>query len=582
MISGIQVKPKEKFTETEFVLNKISVLLLVFIALLSSCGAGIDHVPDGAVISVGGRSVFSEDIYLSFERFRGDTISVNVFRDNVVARELFLVHAIELGLDQDREVLRLTHERTRERLQSAWMAYSLDQIELEDGAALEFWETMGTGISYTFFYHSDSLLMDSVLSMVRAGSPLSDFAVELIEDDLIIPGEGRIVLQEIHFANRLDAEYILTGEPGDIIDPFPVGSEWRMLQIDSIWTYTPDSFEIVSQQLVSMLLARRREDRKLFLEDSLKTVFNVQVNMDAMNFMAENADESGNIFGIFQPEEEDILAVTWDGGSRDIFSLTENIQGLPPYLPRKTGNIEWLSEYAVRLALFDIEMEEAILLGLDTIPETARLLDSKHWENVLDKYYEVVLAPAMTSDSVFYHEVYQEIREDHIIEESRVFHILFLSSPDRIEAAETMIESGDDILEATDLFEFFPPVLAAGGETLSNPLKRYMLPEKDRDLLFDLDVEEEAIITLTDTTGLWLRLSRIDEERLPTFDDIRGIVVAEANQQVETQVIEALIDSLSDIYQPYIDEEYFEGFYIPAEADSASSSSSSSGSLEVI
>ncbi len=553
---------------------KISLLLLLFIALLSSCGAGADLVPEGAVISVGGRSVLSENVDASFERFRGDTVSVNVFRDNIIARELFLVHAIELGLDQDREVLRLTHERTREILQTAWLAFSLDQVELDEGVVREFWEEMGTGVSYTCFYHSDSLLMDSVLAMVRDGEHLSIFAAELGTDDIIIQSRGRLIAQDRKFANMSDVESLLTAQTGDIVDPFPVAMGWRMLQIDSTWTYTPAAFESDSQRISSMLLSRSREERKKFLEDSLKTTFNVVVNMDALNLMAEHADESGTIFGIFEPEEEEIVAVSWDGGSRDVFSVTENIQGLPHYLPRETGNVEWLDEYAVRLAMFDIQMEEAILLGLDTIPETARQLDSKHWENVLDKYYEVVLAPAMTTDSVFYHEVYQEIREDHIIEESRAFHILFLSSPDKIQAAEAMIESGDDVLEASDQFEFFPPVLAAGEETLSNPLKSYMVPEKDREVLFSLDVEEEAIITLTDTTGLWLRLARIDEERLPEFEDIRGLVVAEADQRVETQVIEALIDSLSNIYHPYIDEEYFEGFYIPAEADSTSSAGS--------
>jgi hypothetical protein len=44
-------------------------------------------------------------------------------------------------------------------------------------------------------------------------------------------------------------------------------------------------------------------------------------------------------------------------------------------------------------------------------------------------------------------------------------------------------------------------------------------------------------------------------------------------------VIQALVDSLSEEYHLYVDQEYFESYYVPLEADSTSETESS---LEVI
>jgi len=219
--------------------------------------------------------------------------------------------------------VRLTHERYREILQGEWISVVLDQVELSDEAVRDFWEKMGTGVSYTCFYHEDSLLVDSVLAMVRAGEHLSRFTAELGMDDVIRQTNGRITLDERCFCNVMDFEHLIAAEAGDIIDPFPVPLGWRMLQIDSIWTYTTEPFESDSQRIASMLLARSRESRKIFLEDSLKTAYNVQVNLDVLNLIAANADDQGVMFGIFQPEEENLVVVSWNGGSRTLFSVTE-------------------------------------------------------------------------------------------------------------------------------------------------------------------------------------------------------------------------------------------------------------------
>ncbi len=551
----------------------------VVIIVLSACGSDAGTVPDGAVIAAGDRAVFPEDITESFERYRGDTTSVDIFKENIIARELFICHAIDLGLDEDREVVRLTHERSRELLQAQYLSFSLDQVELDSGVVRDFWETMGTGISYTCFYHEDSLVADSVCTMVKNGEDLSRFAVEIGMDEIIRQTRGKITLDDRNFSNVMDYPYLITAVPGDVIGPFPVTLGWRLLHIDSTWTYEPEPFESDSQRIGAMLLARSRETRKKFLEDSLKTAYHVQVNYDALNIMQERSDSLGYSFGAFLPEEEEMEVVSWDGGSRNLFSVAENIQGLPGYLPRYTKNLQWLDDYARRLALFDIEMEEAIVLGLDTAPDIARQLNSRHWENLLDKYYEVIISPEVQPDSTTLNEIYLEVRDDHLVPESRVFNVLFLKNAERIQAAQEMMSSGGDVLAAKEEFETFPPVVAEGEETLSIPFRREMIPEDDRELLWALVPGEEAVVSLSDTTALWFRLETVLDEHVATFEDIKDLVTVEARQRAETGVIQALVDSLSEEYHLYVDQEFFESFYVPLEADSTSETESS---MEVI
>ena len=539
-----------------------------FLLMFSSCGQGLADGTDGAVISVGERAVFPENVGESFERYRGDTLSVDIFKENIIARELFIAHAIDLGLDNDREVVRLSHERAREILQAQWLSHSLDQVQIRQEDVLHFWETLGTGISYTCFYDQDSILIDSVLTIVEDGESLSELAAEIGMDAMLRQTRGQITIVDVNYSNVMDHEHLISARAGDIIPPFPVRLGWRMLQIDSTWTYTPDPFESDSQRIASMLLSRVRESRKIFLEDSLKIFYNVQVDLDVLTLMAENADTDLMIFGTFEPEEGVLSAVTWDGGSRTLFSVTDNIMGLPGQFPRQIDDVQWLEDYARRLALFDIEMEEAIKLGLDTIPDVARRLDAKHWEAVLDKYHEVVISTRIISDSVAINEVYMEIREDNPIEESRIFHTLFLADAERIETAESMMLSGEDILASMDQFEIFPPILARDQGTITIPLTAAMIPENDREALFNLLSGEEAIVVLSDSTAIWLRLDSINEERIPALEDIRGRVVSETEQRLETKAIEALVDSLSGVYHLYVDEEYFEGFYTPANVDS--------------
>ncbi len=555
---------------------RLFVFLAVAVALLfSACGETFQDGADGSVISVEDRTIFPEDIEQSFERYRGDTLSIDVFKDNIIARELFIAHALDLGIGDDQEVLRLTHERAREILQTEWLNYKLAFVELDPQEVIDFWSTMGMGVSYTNFYHQDSLLVDSVWTMIKAGEDLSRFAVELGIDDIIRLSEGRITLNERNYSNVNDFEFLSTASTGDISDPFPVALGWRMLQIDSMWTYDPPPFEADSSRIASMLLSREREARKQFLEDSLKVAYNVQVDMDVLNLMVDRADSRGSMFGIFEPEEDAMIAVSWDGGSRDLFSVTNNVMGLPLNFPRSTNDALWLADYSRRLALFDIEMEEAIELGLDTVPEIAKRLSTKRWEIILDMYFVQVISPGIEVDSASVENVYMEVREDFPVLETRIFHTLFLSNSDKIEDAENLMSSGEDVLALRDQFELFPPILAEGEETITIPVPRAMIPENDREALFSLSLNEEAIVALTDSTALWFRLNSINEEHIPELEEIRENVMSEVKQRTETETIETLVDSLSGVYHLYVNEEYFEGFYVPVEVDSASTAESS-------
>ncbi len=541
--------------------------LMITIALMVLAGCGSNPRPGvpGAVISVGDRSVLNSDVAGSFEEHRGDTTAVTVLRDNILARELFLAHAEELGAYEDIEVQRMLHERRREILQNAWVAHELDKVESDDAAVREFWETLGTGVRYTALALRDSLLADSVAAMVRAGEHLSVFAVELGLEDITRSTAGRIEIPDRNYANLMDLDQITSPSEGEIIGPFPVPVGYRILQIDSVWTYEPAPFQTDSARIASMLLARAREERKKFAEDSLRTSHDISVNPDAIEILISRADENAFGYQTFTEGEEELVAVTWDGGSRSVYSIYRNAMNLPGYLPRNTASYEWTSDYAEQLALYDIEMREAEKLGLDTLEINASRLRRKEMETVLDYYYDLVIQPRIVVDSVLIDQVYTEIREDFPVPESRVFNVLFLSDQRMIDTAEAMLEAGEDILGAADRFETFPPILEEGQDYRTVPLRMSMVPEDVRNILFELQPGEETIVPLNETSGLWFSLLSIEPEHIPELGEIRDRVVSIADQRMETQVIEGLVDSLEAVYHPYVDEDFFLEYLIPAE-----------------
>lgn len=550
----------------EKVLKKTVFTAAAVMFLVLACGSQPGPGEPGAVITVKERSVLGEDVTGSFERLRGDTVSVDVLRDNIVARELFLAHARELGYQNNREVQRLVHERRREILQSAWITHELEKVTLEDGTAREFWENLGTGVTYTAFSLKDSLLMDSLAALARSGEDVSRLAREFAMDAFTRGIEGKVSIPDVLYANLMDLDYL--GEPatGDVIGPFTVPVGIRIIRIDSVWTYRPEPFEVDSSRIASMLLARHRETRKVFVEDSLKVAGGVFVNMDAVELMASRGNGPG--FDAFSSEEETITAVTWDGGSRDIYSVSRNVNGLPHFLPRETNDPVWIAEYAERLAMFDIEMALGIEAGLDTVANAARQLSVKELEVLLDHYYEEIIQPRIQPDSALLEQVYVRLRETNPIQETRIFNVLFLANSEMKASAERIMQSGGDMLAAADEFEVFQPLLAEGEEYTTVPIARAVVPEGDRETLFGLDIGEEAVVSLNDTTALWFRLIQANPQRLPEFSEIRDRVVSAAGQEIEIEVIGGLVDSLEAVYHPYVDESFFKQFYIPAETDS--------------
>ncbi len=180
------------------------LIIVLTLSVLAGCGSNPRPEVPGAVISVAGRSVLDSEVAGSFEEHRGDSTAVTVLRDNILARELFLAHAEELGAYDDPEVQRMLHERRREILQNAWVAHELDKVESDYEEVREFWETLGTGVRYTALALRDSLLMDSVATMVREGEHLSVFAVEFGLEDITRSTAGRIEISDRNYANIMD------------------------------------------------------------------------------------------------------------------------------------------------------------------------------------------------------------------------------------------------------------------------------------------------------------------------------------------------------------------------------------------
>ncbi|PIE52748.1 hypothetical protein CSA37_04825 [Candidatus Fermentibacteria bacterium] len=562
---------------------KLNISAVLSLLILMACGsAGGPGVP-GAVITIGDRSVTADDVTESFERYRGDTLSVNILKENIIARELFLAHAFELELDQDREGARLSHERAREYLQSALLEHMLGLVESDYEAVRAFWNSLGTSVEYRALAVRDPLVMDTVVTRLQEGVSLSTLAVKYGIDPITIQSEGLISLQDRMYSNLMDLEPLSGNlEPGQIIGPFEVPVGLRILQIDSVWTYEPGPFSGDSARIARLLLARAREARKQFIEDSLKTNAQIEINQEAIALLAQGSVNNGREFRDFTPEENEITVLSWNSGSRDVYSVSENIEHLPVYLPRETDNLFWLEEYAVRLALFDMEMEAAQQLGLDTVPETAEKIRIASMEILLDSYYEQVISPRIQPDSALLQELYLEVRDDYPVEESRVYNVLLLESQSAIHRAEEIMGSGEDMLDYAENFKQFPQILAEGEEYLTVPLTMNTIPENDRLVMFSMETGDEQLISLADTVSLWFRLVEIIPAHTSEFDEIRDVILNLASQKLETEIIEGLVDSLEAVYHPYVDEEFFTSFYVSAETDSLPAQESPEGLTDAL
>lgn len=546
-----------------------AVLALPVLLLFLGCGS---KVPDGAIMVVGDRVLYPEDVMRSMERVRGDSTSVHVMLDNILARELFLQHAADLGLDTLPETVRRMHERRREILQNAYIQRLAAGIEIAPGEFQAFHDSLGILVVYSSFFASDSTVLSAFMARLEQGDDFNALVSEFATDQFIRDTGGRVGPIPLARTNREDYALLRTLTPGQVGEPFFRRPGWRVVKLEDMRVTEPDPEELASQNLEMVLRALRLETVRLRTQDSLVTAAGLHINLAACSLIASRAGSFRGDYEPFTPEEQRIEAITWDGGSRSLISLAMNITELPPSMPRNATDAAWIADYAFYLGLYDLQAQVATEMGLDTLPENASQIRRRVGETLLDQYYLSFLHQRMAMDEELLEQHYLASRDTMPVPETRKFVHAAAQGAEQVALLNRLYRDGIDPVTESDHLTFIPQLSETPGSAVTRPMGEVEFPEVFRAGIMGLQPGEAMICSLETEFHVYFRLSEIIPGHVPSLEEVRHILEPRVRAEVEVRVIAGLVDSLKEIYHPYIDEDFFASFRVPLETPAESDS----------
>lgn len=548
-------------------MRAVTVLTVLF--LFIGCGP---KVPDGAIMMVGERVLYPADVLRSMERVRGDSASARVMRDNILARELFLQHAGDLGLDTLPEVVRRMHERRREILQNAYIQRLSAGIVVNPDEFQAFCDSLGVLVVYSSFYASDSTVLNEFMDRLEQGEDFNALVSVYSTDQFIRETGGRVGPVPLVRTNREDYAVLRNLEPGQVGQPFFRRPGWRVVKLNDIRVSEPTPEELAELNLELIYRALRLETVRLRTQDSLVTAAGLEIHLPACSLIASRAGSARGDYQPFTPEEQRMDAITWEGGSRSLISLAMNITELPPSMPRNATDPGWIAEYAFYLGLYDLQAQVATGYGLDTLPENASQIGRRVGETLLDEYYLSFLQRRMVLDEELLQQHYLSSRDTLLVPERRKFVHAAAQGAAQVALLNRLFREGTDPVTESDQLTFIPQLSETPGSALTIPMAETDFPEDFRARIMALQPGEAMICSLETEFHVYFRLSEIIPGHVPSLDEIRHILEPRVMAEVEVRVISGLVDSLEEVYHPYIDEEFFASFGVPVEAppDSAS------------
>jgi hypothetical protein len=540
---------------------KLVALLIITTAIaLTSCGSDPAGEPPAAVIA--GDTISREEMTLMLERYQGDSVSVQTVLNNVINSRLVMADAMSRGLADTPEMERFRYEREREQLQNAWMTWYLDiMVTIDPDTVREFYSQLGTQVIYTIMNVRDSSLCDSLRGLTLAGQDLGSLVVRFSTipwDRQMVGLVGPVDLMRVSDGDR----QLLTGlVQGDVspIDSFPSG--WRFLKVDSMYQDSVQSFEELEPAIASYIRSHEMETYKRFMEDSLREANHLTIGQGIPELVVLHALDNAGNHEPYTPEEESMPAYTFDGGSRSLISLVENIRNLPSAMPRSPMDTEWVEGYCSILGLYDIMALEGRRMGMDTLPEVVSIVERSCSSHLLDNYYALVIAPRLTPAEEELHELYELNEDMFIIPESRTFQAVSAFGAGEMELLESLISSGADPFSRFDDFSMMEGLMAPGDSILTIPLTLDAIPSPWDTLLFTALEGETVLCTLsTDRVGVF-RVAEISPERLASFDEAHEQLVQLVTGEKEEEVLQVLVDSLRSAYHYEVDLDFIRGFF---------------------
>jgi len=545
----------------------VSVLFVLIAVLLAmSCGGP----GEDAVVRTGDRELYAEDIAHVFEDVRGDTAQVDHLVNSIVSRELILLDADSRGIYDLPETQRILYEKERDILSSSYYEYILSMVQASEDTVRALYDQLGTTVWYTKLVSEDSLTADSLRGVALSGYGFVRLVAENTIDPFFQETGGRNQDVDRMLTPNEDRAFIVDLEVGEISTPGRIASGWVIIRMDSTIAKPPLSWEETAPWLENYIEAHLREDYKVFLEDSLRAAHNLIVMPGTGKIIASYAlDPLGN-HTEYTEEDAWSPAYTWDEGERPMIWLAENIRSMPQFLPRDAGDEVWVEEYCLTLGLYDIMRVNAIEAGLDTVPETATVINRNRSRYVLDVYYADVIAPRIEVTDEQMQRLFEEKLDLFMLPEGRIFSTVSAIGEDQIDLLQSLVSNGEDPFERLDDLTSSQSLLAPGESLLSIPITLMDVPEQFQELLFGADFGEVVICSTSASSRVVFRLEEELPERPKTFEAAEQQLRTMAYSELDEEVVLGLVDSLKAVYAPVIDWDYFRVFYDSVDSDEES------------
>ena len=543
--------------------------IAVFVFLFFAFGCGEEPVNldnagsgDSIVITVGDRTIPGSRLAPVLERLQGDSLIVNLKIEGLINRLLILQDAHDRGIDSSREIELFTYERERDKLESEWLSWFLEQyVQLPENAVEEFYSQMGTTLIYSSLTVESRALCDSLKQLVSEGEKS---IAELIEgysvDTVERVTEGRQGPVDLVYLSSTDSTLLHGLEAGEVSTVDSSDSGWRFLRLDSLYQDSLPPVEEIREQIAGRLLNKLRMEYREQLFDSLRTANNLQIEEGIPELIASHYPGNGQLYTPFTLEQENMAAYTYNGGETSLYILVSNISCIPSMPGFQPGDPEWIESHIQLIGLHDIMAMEARKQGMDTLPQVVSYVDQNVGNRVLDDYYALVIEPRLLPTEVELMEIYETEMDTVVIPEERVFKTISAVGREQVNLLQQVFESEGDPFSMTEEFTTVQSIVAPGESIVTVPMMMSSVPPPWNEMLFSAEMNETVLCSIDVQRILLFEVIEIRPEHIATFEESQSRLTDIYKTAEEEDVISGLVDSLSSVYHIEIDREFVDSF----------------------
>ncbi len=533
------------------------ILAAILAAVCVSCG----RVDENAAITAGGRVLSYEEAKSVVEQYTGDSAAVSGYAETMLARLLILEDACARGLDEDPEVASEIYDEARSRLQYIYIQYKLGMVPVPEDTIRAFHAGMGEILVYTAIQSDDSLVADSLRTLIEAGADARDVAAantNLLQDR---PSAGRYGPTDRMRLSVTDGSLLEGLLPGELSRIVPTPSGWRFLKLDSLTTVEVPPLEEVRVEIRDFIWAHLSEEYKHTLEDSLVAAYSLSINPSAPGLIASHALAPTGGFSPYSEDEAGMAAYSWEGGERTVLSLSCNIRSLPVQLPRDARDPAWVADYCALLGLYDIMAARALELGLDEHPAVSMDIRAAQEDILLDAWYSSVIEPRILVNDQEIEDAWNSNRSMLLNPERRVFRLVYAQPGEQASLLASILAQDGDPFDSALALTVPATLMSAEDPELTRPLEQGELPDEADAQAFAL--EPGGVMTCSLSGGGMLHLSL--EEILPaseaSLEEARPTLERMLVTQRQEEALAGLVDSLKSAYAWKIDWDFFSRFW---------------------